>query len=324
MSDPRDVAFLCLGVMGFPMAGHLARAGHRVTVYNRTAARAEAFLRAHAGRAVRAAPTPADAVRGAELVFACTGADPDLQAITQGPDGAFAAMAPGALFVDHTTASATLARALHASARARGLAFLDAPVSGGQIGAENGALTIMVGGDEADYARARPLLDAYAKKHARVGPAGHGQWAKMVNQICIAGLVEALAEGLHFGERVGLDVAAVVDVIAEGAASSWQMKNRAGTMLEGRFDFGFAVDWMRKDLGMALAEAARRGIPLPITGAVDARYAEVQRLGGGRLDSSSLMRVLRAESAAADAEPRPEATSPPDAPGPAVHRPGRG
>ncbi len=298
MSAARDVAFLCLGVMGFPMAGHLARAGHRVRVYNRTAARAEEFCRVHARLAVAHAPTPAAAVRDAEFVFACTGADPDLEAITLGPGGAFDAMRPGALFVDHTTASAALAQRLHGEARARGLGFLDAPVSGGQIGAEEGRLTIMLGGLEADYARAAPLLDGYARKHARIGPAGHGQYAKMVNQICIAGLVEALAEGLHFAERVGLDAAAVVDVISQGAAASWQMENRASTMLAGRFDFGFAVDWMRKDLGMALDEALRRQIPVPITEAVDARYAEVQRLGGGRLDSSSLMLVLREESRA--------------------------
>jgi 3-hydroxyisobutyrate dehydrogenase len=305
MSGARDVAFLCLGVMGYPMAGHLVRAGHRVRVYNRTAAKARAFCEALAAEAagpaapaVESAATPAEAARGAEIVFACTGADPDLEAITLGPDGAFAAMAPGSLFVDHTTASADLAVRLHAEARARGIGFLDAPVSGGQIGAEQGTLTIMLGGLDGDYQRVRPLLDCYARKHALVGPPGHGQYAKMVNQICIAGLVEALAEGLHFAERVGLDAAAVVDVIAQGAAASWQMQNRASTMLAGRFDFGFAVDWMRKDLGIALAEAGRRGIPLPLTGAVDARYAEVQRLGGGRLDSSSLMLVLREESRA--------------------------
>ena len=297
MSGARDVAFLCLGVMGGPMAGHLVRAGHRVRVYNRTAAKAEAFCRAHAAAGtVSLAATPAKAVREAELVFACTGADPDLEAITLGAAGAFDAMRPGALFVDHTTASAALAERLHAEARRRGLGFLDAPVSGGQIGAEQGTLTIMLGGLEADYARARPLLDAYARKHARIGPPGHGQLAKMVNQICIAGLVEALAEGLHFAERLGLDARAVVDVISQGAAASWQMQNRAGTMLEDRFDFGFAVDWMRKDLGIALAEADRHGIPLPATRLVDGRYAAVQRLGGGRLDSSSLIRVLREES----------------------------
>jgi len=302
MSAPRDVAFLCLGVMGAPMAGHLARAGHRVAVYNRTRAKADAFLAAHAGCAVRAAATPAEAARGAELVFACTGADPDLESIALGREGAFAAMAKGALFVDHTTASAALAERLFSEARGRGLGFLDAPVSGGQIGAEKGTLTIMVGGDPADYARAAPLFDVYAKKHARIGPAGHGQLAKMVNQICIAGLVEALAEGLHFGERVGLDVAAVVDVIAQGAASSWQMQNRAGTMLEGRFDFGFAVDWMRKDLGMVFEVAHARGIPLPATELVDGRYAEVQRRGGGRLDTSSLMLALRDASRGGCAE----------------------
>ncbi len=298
MSGPRDVAFLCLGVMGAPMAGHLARAGHRVTVYNRTRAKAETFCRAHAGLAVCSAATPAEAVRQAEVVFACTGADPDLLELTLGAEGALPAMARGSLFIDHTTASATLARRLHAEARARGIGFLDAPVSGGQVGAEKGTLTVMLGGLDADYQRARPLLDCFAAKHALVGPPGHGQYAKMVNQICIAGLVEALAEGLYFAERVGLDAAVVVDVISRGAAASWQMQNRAGTMLEGRFDFGFAVDWMRKDLGMALAEGERRGIPLPVTRAVDARYAEVQRLGGGRLDSSSLMLVLREESRA--------------------------
>jgi 3-hydroxyisobutyrate dehydrogenase-like beta-hydroxyacid dehydrogenase len=284
--------------MGFPIAGHLARAGHRVTVYNRTRARAEAFLRANEGCTVCAAATPAEAARGAEFVFACTGADPDLEAITLGPEGALAAMAPGTLFVDHTTASAELAQRLHREARSRGIGFLDAPVSGGQVGAEKGTLTIMLGGLEADHRRVAKLLDCYARKHALVGPPGHGQYAKMVNQICIAGLIEALAEGLHFGERVGLDVAAAVDVISQGAASSWQMQNRATTMLEGRFDFGFAVDWMRKDLGIALAEALARGISLPITEEVDGRYAEVQRLGGGRLDSSSLIRVLREEGRA--------------------------
>ncbi len=296
MSAGRDVAFLCLGVMGAPMAGHLARAGHRVRVYNRTPAKAEAFCRAHPEQGVRSAATPADAVREAEFVFACTGADPDLEAITLGEQGAFDAMPRGSLFVDHTTASAALAERLHAEARARDLGFLDAPVSGGQIGAEQGTLTIMLGGADADYQRVRPLLDCYARKHALIGPPGHGQSAKMVNQICIAGLVEALAEGLHFAERLGLDAAAVVDVISQGAAASWQMQNRASTMLAGRFDFGFAVDWMRKDLGIALAEAESRRIPLPLTRAVDARYATVQGLGGGRLDSSSLMLVLREES----------------------------
>lgn len=299
MSGSHRVAFLCLGVMGHPMAGHLARAGHRLTVYNRTRARAEAFVREHRDRSVRLAATPAEAVRDAEYVFACTGADPDLEAITLGAGGAFAAMAPGSLFVDHTTASADLAQRLHREAQARGFAFLDAPVSGGQSGAEQGILTVMLGGRREDYLRAVPLLDCYARKHALVGAAGHGQYAKMVNQICIAGLVEALAEGLHFGERIGLDLAAVVDVIAQGAASSWQMQHRAATMLEGRFDFGFAVDWMRKDLGMALSVARAHGIPLPVTEQVDDRYAEVQRLGGGRLDTSSLLLALRAESGAA-------------------------
>jgi 3-hydroxyisobutyrate dehydrogenase len=310
MSAGLKVAFLCLGVMGYPMAGHLARAGHKLRVYNRTAAKAEAFCRNHAGLDVERAETPAEAVRDAEFVFACTGADPDLQAITLGDQGAFAAMPRGSLFVDHTTASASLAEHLHAAARAQGLGFLDAPVSGGQIGAEQGTLTIMVGGSESDYQRARPLLDCYARKHARIGPPGHGQYAKMVNQICIAGLVEALAEGLHFAEQVGLDAGLVVDVISQGAAASWQMQNRASTMLAGRFDFGFAVDWMRKDLGMALAEAEGRQIPLPVTRMVDVRYAQVQRLGGGRLDSSSLMQVLREESRARCAMDAAELDSP--------------
>lgn len=285
------VAFLCLGVMGYPMAGHLARAGLDVRVYNRTPARAAAWRGAYRGTL---AETPAEAARGAEVIFACTGADPDLRAITLGPEGAFAAMEAGAIFVDHTTASATLARELAGQAAARGLGWLDAPVSGGQAGAENGALTIMVGGEASTYERVAPLLDHYARKHRRLGPAGHGQLAKMVNQICIAGLLQALSEGLVFAERVGLDAEAVVDVISAGAAGSWQMENRAATMLAREFDFGFAVDWMRKDLGMAIEEAARAGVSLPITEEVDARYAEVQRRGGGRLDTSSLILALQA------------------------------
>jgi 3-hydroxyisobutyrate dehydrogenase-like beta-hydroxyacid dehydrogenase len=295
-----QLAFLCLGVMGAPMAGHLARAGHAVAVYNRTPARAEAWRAAHADADVRVAGSPADAARDAEVVFACTGADPDLRAITLGPDGAFDAMRRGAIFVDHTTASAAIARELSAEATARGLGFLDAPVSGGQSGAEQGALTIMVGGEEETYRRVATLLDHYAKKHRRIGPAGHGQLAKMVNQICIAGLVEALSEGLAFGAAAGLDVERVVDVIAEGAAGSWQMRHRAGTMLEGRFDFGFAVDWMRKDLAMALEEAGQHGVELPVTRIVDERYALLQRRGGGRLDTSSLILLLR--DAAPDAD----------------------
>jgi 3-hydroxyisobutyrate dehydrogenase-like beta-hydroxyacid dehydrogenase len=300
-ADPR-VAFLCLGVMGGPMAAHLARAGLPITVYNRTRSRADAWIEAFAGSEARvaAADTPAEAAAGADIVFACTGADPDLEAITRGPLGAFETMAAGSLFVDHTTASATLARALAAEAATRGIGYLDAPVSGGQVGAEQGTLTIMIGGTEADYQRAVPLLDHYARKHLRLGPVGHGQLTKMVNQICIAGLLQALSEGLDFAERVGLDARRVVEVISQGAAGSWQMENRAETMIEGRFDFGFAVDWMRKDLGMAIEEAARHGAELPITERVDAAYAEIQRIGGGRLDTSSLILALRDGGARGD------------------------
>jgi len=298
MSSIERVAFLCLGVMGGPMAGHLAQAGLDVAVYNRTRARAEQWAATHSDFSVSVADTPADAARGAEVVFACTGADPDLRAISLGASGAFESMSAGAIFVDHTTASATLARELASAASAKGIGFLDAPVSGGQAGAELGALTIMIGGREEDYRRVTPLLEHYAKKHLLLGPAGHGQLAKMVNQICIAGLVQALSEGLNFARRVGLDAPRVVDVISQGAAGSWQMENRAGTMLEGRFDFGFAVDWMRKDLGMAIEEAARCGAALPITEEVDARYAEIQRRGGGRLDTSSLIRALSEDESA--------------------------
>ena len=284
------VAFLCLGVMGFPMAGHLARAGLEVTVYNRTEARAAAWRVEYGGQV---AADPAEAARGAQVVFACSGADPDLREITLGPAGAFDAMAEGAVFVDHTTASATLARELAGEAAARGLGWLDAPVSGGQAGAENGFLTVMIGGAEGAYSRVAPLLDHYARKHRLLGPAGHGQLAKMVNQICIGGLLQGLSEGLEFAQHAGLDADAVVDVISAGAAGSWQMENRAKTMLAREFDFGFAVDWMRKDLGMAIEEASRVGASLPITEEVDARYAEVQRRGGGRLDTSSLILALR-------------------------------
>jgi 3-hydroxyisobutyrate dehydrogenase-like beta-hydroxyacid dehydrogenase len=293
MSQVRRVAFLCLGVMGGPMAGHLARAGLSVSVYNRSASRAEAWSTAYSKFDVCVASSPAQAVRDAEVVFACTGADPDLREITLGENGAFAAMSAGSIFVDHTTASATIARELAELAAERGIEFLDAPVSGGQSGAEQGALTIMLGGDEATYHRVAPLLDHYAKKHLLLGPVGHGQLTKMVNQICIAGLVEALAEGLHFAERVGLDVHRVVEVISQGAAGSWQMDNRAESMIEGVFDFGFAVDWMRKDLAMAIEEAGRRGAELPMTEQVNERYGEIQKRGGGRLDTSSLILALR-------------------------------
>jgi 3-hydroxyisobutyrate dehydrogenase len=279
--------------MGAPMAGHLARSGLAVTVYNRTRSRARDWLERHRGLDVAMAETPAEAAVEAEVVLACSGADPDLRAITLGPSGAFSAMRPGSIFVDHTTASAALARELDAEARRLGLAFLDAPVSGGQSGAEQGQLTIMLGGDEASHARVTPLLECYAKKQLLLGPAGSGQLAKMVNQICIGGLLGALAEGLRFAEEAGLDARRVVEVISQGAAGSWQMANRAETMLEGRFDFGFAVDWMRKDLAMALDEGARLGVSLPVTELVDALYAEVQEMGGGRLDTSSLLLRLR-------------------------------
>jgi 3-hydroxyisobutyrate dehydrogenase len=286
------VAFLCLGVMGAPMAGHLAKAGHRVSVYNRSARAREAWLSQHSDYGCWAGATPAEAVAGAEFVMVCTGRDADLREIALGEAGAFGAMESGSVLVDHTTVSAELARELAAEAEARGLGWLDAPISGGQLGAERGELTIMVGGDEAVYRRSAPLLDVYAKKHLLMGPAGSGQLSKMVNQICIAGMVQALAEGLHFAKRSGLDAERVVEVIAQGAAQSWQMDNRASTMLAGEFDFGFAVDWMRKDLGIALAEARRCGAELALTAAVDERYAEVQARGGARWDTSSLISLL--------------------------------
>jgi 3-hydroxyisobutyrate dehydrogenase-like beta-hydroxyacid dehydrogenase len=282
--------------MGGPIAGHLARAGHTVSVFNRTVSRAEDWAQVHAELDVSVAVTPAEAVRNAEIVFACTGADSDLLEITTGEEGAFAEMSPGSIFVDHTTASASLARKLATLAERREISFLDAPVSGGQAGAENAALTIMIGGDEPTYQRVVPLLNHYAKKHLLIGPVGHGQLSKMVNQICIAGLVQALSEGLNFARQVGVDPTKVVEVISAGAAGSWQMENRAKTMLEGEFEFGFAVDWMRKDLGMALEEARRVGASLPMTEDVDQRYEEIQALGGGRLDTSSLIRLLEARA----------------------------
>lgn len=284
------LAFLGLGVMGFPMAGHLARAGHEVTVFNRTRARAEAFVARHGGAA---APTPAAACRGARAAFVCVGRDDDVREVVLGPHGALAGLAPGSLLVDHTTASAALARELDAAARARGVGFVDAPVSGGQSGAEQGVLTVMAGGSEEDVERARPLLGCYARALRRLGPPGSGQLAKMVNQICIAGLLEALAEGLHFAEAVGLDALAVVDVISKGAAQSWQMEQRHRTMLAGEFEHGFAVEWMRKDLALALDEARRAGVALPVTALVDQLYAEVEALGGRRYDTSSLILRLR-------------------------------
>jgi 3-hydroxyisobutyrate dehydrogenase len=280
------VAFLGLGVMGFPMAGHLAKAGHDVRVYNRTPTKAEAWIARHGG-AVR--PTPATAAADAEFVFACVGADADVEAVFH---PALTAMAAGGVFVDHTTASATLARRLHETAAAAGRGFVDAPVSGGQAGAENGRLTVMAGGEAADVERARPVMAAYAASITHIGPPGSGQLAKMVNQICIAGVVEGLAEGLHFAARAGLDPEKVIGAIARGAAQSWQMENRWKTMTEGRFDFGFAVDWMRKDLGLVLEEAAANGADLPVTRAVDGFYAEIQAMGGGRWDTSSLIARL--------------------------------
>ena len=289
-TEPRRVAFLGLGVMGHPMAGHLARAGHRVTVYNRTAAKAQAWVAEYGGHS---APTPREAVAGADIVLACVGNDDDLRSVTQGEHGALAAMKPGAVFVDHTTASAEIARELYEAARSRGLHFIDAPVSGGQAGAVNGALTIMCGGDTVPFEAALPVLQCYARAATLLGASGSGQLAKMVNQICIAGLVQGLSEALAFGQRAGLDMPQVLDVIGKGAAQSWQMDNRGKTMLAGQFEFGFAVDWMRKDLGLVLDEARRNGAQLPVTALVDQFYAEVQALGGRRWDTSSLIRRLR-------------------------------
>ncbi len=283
------VAFIGLGVMGFPMAGHLKAKGHEVTVYNRNPAKAQDWVSRHAGIA---APTPADAARGQELVFACVGNDDDLRSVTLGENGAFAGMEKGAVFVDHTTASADVARELDAAARAAGFGFVDAPVSGGQAGAENGVLTVMCGGDAGVYARAEPVIAAYARMCRLMGPAGSGQLTKMVNQICIAGLVQALSEGVHFAKRAGLDVETMLEVISKGAAGSWQMENRGKTMNQNKFDFGFAVDWMRKDLGIVLDEARRNGAQLPVTALVDQFYAEVQKMGGRRWDTSSLIARL--------------------------------
>jgi len=285
------VAFLGLGVMGFPMAGHLVSKGkHEVTVFNRTPAKAKAWAEKFGGRT---APTPAAAAEGQDFVMACVGNDDDLRSVTTGEGGAFAAMGKNTIFVDHTTASAEVARELYADATKRGFKFIDAPVSGGQAGAENGALTVMCGGDADAYGKAEPVIAAYAKMCKLLGPAGSGQLTKMVNQICIAGLVEALSEGIHFAKKAGLDVNAVVDVISKGAAQSWQMENRHKTMNEGKFDFGFAVEWMRKDLSICLAEARRNGASLPVTAVVDAFYSEVETMGGKRWDTSSLLARLQ-------------------------------
>ena len=283
------VAFLGLGVMGYPMAGHLKAKGHEVTVYNRSPAKARAWVAQHGGAS---APTPADAAKGQEIVFCCVGNDDDLRSVTTGEGGAFAAMGKGTVFVDHTTASANVARELDAAASAAGFGFIDAPVSGGQAGAENGVLTVMCGGDEATYARVEPVIASFARMCKLMGPTGSGQLTKMVNQICIAGLVQGLSEGVHFAKRAGLDVEAMLEVISKGAAGSWQMENRGKTMNAGKFDFGFAVDWMRKDLGIVLDEARRNEATLPVTALVDQFYADVQKLGGGRWDTSSLLKRL--------------------------------
>lgn len=289
-----SVAFLGLGVMGYPMAAHLALAGHRVTVYNRTASKSEAFCAelATTGR-VNSAETPAAAAQGADLVFCCVGNDDDLRSVVLGEQGALAGMKPGAIFVDHTTASANVARELYAAARARGLSFVDAPVSGGQAGAQNGALTVMCGGDAAAFAAMKPVAMAFARAVTLMGDSGAGQLAKMVNQICIAGLVQGLSEAIAFGQRAGLDMNQALGVIGKGAAQSWQLDNRGPTMVEGKFDFGFAVDWMRKDLGLVLDEAKRNGARLPVTALVDQFYADVQDMGGGRWDTSSLIKRLK-------------------------------
>ncbi len=289
-TPPRHIAFIGLGVMGHPMAGHLARAGHAVTVFNRTTAKAEAWAKEYNGRV---ASSPADAARNADLVYTCVGNDDDLRAVVLGDHGALAGMKQGATLIDHTTASASLARELHAIAAERGLHFVDAPVSGGEAGAINGTLTVMCGGDEAVIDAARPVMLAYARAITHIGPAGSGQLTKMVNQICIAGLVQGLSEGIAFGEKAGLDMAVVLDAIGKGAAQSWQMDNRGRTMLADRFDFGFAVKWMIKDLRMAIEEGGRHGAQLPVTTLVQQFYTELDNNGGGQLDTSSLVKRLR-------------------------------
>lgn len=289
-TPPRRVAFLGLGVMGYPMAGHLAAAGHDVTVYNRTAAKAAQWAAEHRGRT---AATPHDAAAGADIVFCCVGNDDDLRAVTIGADGAFDGMRRGAVFVDHTTASAQVARELSAAALERGLQFVDAPVSGGNLGAINGALTVMCGGDAPAFEAIRPVAMAFARAVTLLGPSGAGQLAKMVNQISIAGLLQGLSEAIAFGEKAGLDMQAVLGVIGKGAAQSWQMDNRGPTMVEGRFDFGFAIDLMRKDLGLVFDEARRNGAQLPVTALIDQFYADLQARGDNKLDTSSLIKRLR-------------------------------
>jgi 3-hydroxyisobutyrate dehydrogenase len=286
-----SVAFIGLGVMGYPMAGHLAAAGHHVTVYNRTSEKADKWVAAHGGQK---AETPREAAAHAAFVFTCVGNDDDLRAVVLGADGALAGMSAGAILVDHTTTSAEVAREAAAACQEKDCAMLDAPVSGGEAGAINGALTVMVGGDEATYKQTAPLIDGFARARRLMGPSGAGQLTKMVNQICIGGLVQALSEALHFADKAGLDGKAVIDVISKGAAQSWQMENRFETMVDDEFDFGFAVDWMVKDLGICLDEASRNEVSLPVTELVKTYYQEVQAMGGGRWDTSSLIRRLRA------------------------------
>jgi len=289
-TTPVKVAFIGLGVMGLPMAGHLAKAGHDVTVYNRSAQKAQAWVTEFGGRS---AATPREAATGAQIVLACVGNDDDLRSIVLGDNGAFAGMAAGATFIDHTTASASVARELNALAKSKGLKFIDAPVSGGQAGAVNGMLTVMCGGDAADFAAVKDVMAVFARAVTLVGESGAGQLAKMVNQICIAGLVQALSEGVAFGQAAGLDMKLVLDVISKGAAQSWQMENRGHTMVDDKFDFGFAVDWMRKDLSLVMDESRRNGARVPVTALVDQFYADVQKMGGSRWDTSSLIKRLK-------------------------------
>jgi 3-hydroxyisobutyrate dehydrogenase len=287
----QNVAFLCLGVMGYPMAGHLVKAGHQVTVYNRSASKSEAFCAEFSG--AKRAMTPKEAVAGADIVYCCAGNDDDLRNVVLGDKGALAGMKPGAIFVDHTTASADVARELYAAAKAKGLHFVDAPVSGGQAGAQNGMVTVMCGGDQEAFDAAKPAAMAFSRAFTRMGESGAGQLTKMVNQIAIAGLVQGLSEAIAFGQKAGLDVNLVLDVIGKGAAQSWQLDNRGKTMVADKFDFGFAVDWMRKDLGLVLDEAKRNGARLPVTALVDQFYADVQQMGGQRWDTSSLIKRLK-------------------------------
>ena len=284
------VSFIGLGVMGYPMAGYISKAGHNVTVYNRTKSKAEKWIKDYKGQL---AETPKDAAKDADFVFTCVGNDKDLEEVTIGKNGLYNSIKKGSIYIDNTTASANIARKLYASAKAHGFGFLDAPVSGGQAGAENGALTVMVGGDESDFKKAEPIIDCYSKKIKLLGPAGNGQLCKMVNQICIAGLVQGLSEAINFGQKAGLNMEDVIEVISKGAAQSWQMENRYKTMLEDKFDFGFAVDWMRKDLKIAMEEAKHNGSLLPITEIIDKYYAEVQDMGGKRWDTSSLIKRFR-------------------------------